>query len=258
LLSYSGAAPVEKFAIQVGDQAMGGNIARATLTTHAGVPIDGTGIKVGILSVSFNEQPTSATAGADYDAFNGYLPFDQATFGSAVTVIKEGSPGSDDEGRAMAELVHQVAPGAQIFFYAPTTLTDFAAGIDAMVQDGVNIIVDDLSNTEEPFFQVAGRCRRQLFHLSGQLRQCLLRGCLQTEDDDTSRCDRVRFGAGLFQRHDAADDHDNAAKHHRAAMGRAVFNCRWDAAGVVDGALPERQSDQIRHPGRGPGQRLCQ
>ena len=115
LLSYSGAAPVEKFAIQVGDQAMGGNIARATLTTHAGVPIDGTGIKVGILSVSFNEQPTSATAGADYDAFNGYLPFDQATFGSAVTVIKEGSPGSDDEGRAMAELVHQVAPGAQIF-----------------------------------------------------------------------------------------------------------------------------------------------
>ena len=41
-------------------------------------------------------------------------------------------------------------------FYAPTTLTDFAAGIDAMVQVGVNIIVDDLSNTEEPFFQVAG------------------------------------------------------------------------------------------------------
>ncbi len=158
LLSYPGAAPVEKFAIQVGDQAMGGNIARATLTTHAGAPIDGTGVKIGILSVSFNEQPRSATAGADYDAINGYLPYDRTTFGSAVTVIdnKDGTPGSDDEGRAMAELVHQVAPGAQIFFYAPTTLTDFAAGIDAMVQDGVNIVVDDLAYTEEPFFQVAG------------------------------------------------------------------------------------------------------
>ncbi len=149
-IGYVGAPSPESFAIVTGDVAMGANTVRATLTTHGGAPITGKGISVGILSGSFN-----ALGGADTDARNGFLPYNTATLGSAVTILKEGS--GEDEGRAMAELIHQVAPGAQLYFYAPDgSITDFGAGITALANAGCNIIVDDLDNTANPFFQVAG------------------------------------------------------------------------------------------------------
>ena len=149
-ISYVGAPSAESFAIVTGDDAMGAETARATLTTHNDVPITGAGVRVGILSVSFN-----ALGGADTDARNGFLPYSTASLGSAVTVLRDAN--SDDEGRAMAELIHQVAPGAQLYFYAPDgSLTGLAAGVNALVAAGCNIIVDDLSFVASPFFQVAG------------------------------------------------------------------------------------------------------
>ena len=127
----------------------------------------------------------------------------------------------------MAELVHQVAPGAQIFFYAPTTLTDFAAGIDAMVQDGVNIVVDDLAYTEEPFFQVAGPLDTAIqnaidagvnyFTSADNYGNAYYAAAFKPKTTTLPGVDRVRFGAGLFRRDHTANDHDNASKHHRAA-----------------------------------------
>ena len=107
--------------------------------------VDGSGIRIGILSDSFNLHGGEAA-----DIAAGLLPAD------GVTILKEGPFGSD-EGRAMAELIHEVAPGAQIDFYSAFwSETDFASGIRALAQAGCNIIVDDVTYLDEPFFQDGG------------------------------------------------------------------------------------------------------
>lgn len=103
--------------------------------------LDGSGIRIGILSDSFNLRGGYAT-----DAQRGDLPF-------GVQILKEGTSGND-EGRAMADIVHAVAPGAQIMFYTATSSEDdFANGILALKAAGCNIIVDDVTYLNEPFYQ---------------------------------------------------------------------------------------------------------
>ena len=104
--------------------------------------VTGAGIKIGILSDSFNVK-----GGMAGDIANGSLP-------TAVKILKDGPASGADEGRAMAELVHKVAPGAAIDFYSGFySAADMAAGIAALVRDGCNIIVDDITYLNEPFFQ---------------------------------------------------------------------------------------------------------
>src|SRR5262249_34058971 len=82
-----------------GEQTMRADVARATSA------VDGSGVTVGVLSDSFN-----CLGGAAADVASGDL--------SAVTVIQEFPDCSDrtDEGRAMLQLVHDVAPGASLAF----------------------------------------------------------------------------------------------------------------------------------------------
>ncbi len=108
--------------------------------------VTGAGLKIGIISDSYD-----VLGGAAADVAAGLLP------AGGVTVLEEGPDGSSDEGRAMAELVHQTAPGAQLYFYSGFySEADFAAGIAALQQAGCNIIVDDVTYPDEPMFQVAG------------------------------------------------------------------------------------------------------
>ena len=125
------------------DRAMRGDVARSTYG------VTGAGVKIGILSDSFNIR-----GGYALDVMSGALP-------TGVTVLKDGPSGSADEGRAMAELVHQVAPGAQLAFYtAFAGETDFAAGIRALAAAGCKVIVDDVTYLDEPFFQDGGAIQR--------------------------------------------------------------------------------------------------
>jgi len=104
--------------------------------------VSGAGIKIGILSDSFN-----LTGGYAADVANGSLS-------AGATVLKEGPAGSSDEGRAMAELIHKIAPNAQIDFYSAFYgEADFANGIAALTAAGCNVIVDDVTYLTEPFFQ---------------------------------------------------------------------------------------------------------
>src|SRR5215471_8611124 len=82
-----------------GDQAMRSNVARSKFG------VNGTGVKVGVLSNSFN-----CLGGAANDVANNDL--------SPVTVIQEisGCADTTDEGRAMLQIVHDVAPGASLLF----------------------------------------------------------------------------------------------------------------------------------------------
>ena len=126
---------------------------RVVATTPPGY--DGTGVRVGVISDSFN------VGGArNLPAFrNGDLP-------STVQVVKEGQAGltgpflqsiNNDEGRAMAELIHDVAPGASIAFAAAgATQATMAQSIRDLANPALgaaDIIVDDKGYFDEPFFQ---------------------------------------------------------------------------------------------------------
>ncbi len=121
------------------DQAVRGDVARATYG------VSGAGVRVGILSDSFNLH-----GGYAADVASGNLP-------AGVQVLEEGPAGGNDEGRAMADLVHKIAPGAQILFHTATGgEADFATGIKALAAAGANVIVDDVAYLDEPFFQDGG------------------------------------------------------------------------------------------------------
>jgi hypothetical protein len=113
---------------------------------------DGSGIRVGIISDSFN-----ALGGALADVELGELPGEQNPFDRElpVKVLSDLDPGAvvaTDEGRALAQIVHDVAPGAELLFH--TVLDDvegglfangqgFAKAVNALRSADVDIIFDD-------------------------------------------------------------------------------------------------------------------
>jgi Subtilase family/PKD-like domain len=97
----------------------------------------GAGVKVGVLSDGVDSLAT-LTASGD-------LP--------TVTVLP-GQAGSGNEGTAMLEIVHEVAPAAQLYFAtAFNSLESFASNILALRAAGCDIIVDDVSYFLESPFQ---------------------------------------------------------------------------------------------------------
>jgi Subtilase family/RTX calcium-binding nonapeptide repeat (4 copies) len=61
--------------------------------------------------------------------------------------------GAGDEGRAMMELIHDVAPGADFAFHTGASRVELAEGIRELTAAGSNVIVDDIGFSSEPFFQ---------------------------------------------------------------------------------------------------------
>ncbi len=116
-----------------GDVAHQANTAR---TTHG---VDGTGIGIGVLS---NGVRSLAARQA-----TGDLP-------ARVTVLagQEGREG--DEGTAMLEIVHDLAPGAELYFAtAFGGMASFAENIEALCEAGADVIVDDVYYFVEGPFQ---------------------------------------------------------------------------------------------------------
>src|SRR5688572_8996937 len=118
--------------------------------------VNGPNIRVGVLSDSYDCAPGPFVEGAPFtraaeDIANRDLPRD-------VRVLKDLSdvPSEDcsDEGRAMMQLIHDVAPGApQAFYTAFVSQEDFAAGIRALADVGSRVIVDDIIYFAEPMFE---------------------------------------------------------------------------------------------------------
>jgi hypothetical protein len=135
----------------------------------------GTGVTVGVLSDSFNcyeayaapgsGVPVSGYEGYAYNGFTADYPTDvsNGALPSGVSVLEEadcldyGAPTQtpfSDEGRAMLQIVHAVAPGAGLSFYtAENSEADFASGIGKLAAAGAKVIADDVGYFDEPFFQ---------------------------------------------------------------------------------------------------------
>jgi Ca2+-binding RTX toxin-like protein len=104
--------------------------------------LDGTGITIGIMSDSYDNLNGEAA-----DIASGDLP-------NNVNVLLDLGSGGIDEGRAMAQLVHDIVPSADLLFRtAFLGQADFANGIGQLVAAGADVITDDIFYFAEPFFQ---------------------------------------------------------------------------------------------------------
>ena len=139
---------VGSFEAPITDSSIGANGATAAQVQQAldesGLSVNGAGITVGVLSDSFND-----LGGAAADEADGALPP-----AADIDVIKDLASGGTDEGRAMMQIIHDIAPGADFAFCtAVDGEQDFANGILALAAAGCKVIVDDVSYPDEPFFQ---------------------------------------------------------------------------------------------------------
>jgi len=154
-----------------GDFAQRSDVVRANNPT-----LTGAGVTVGVLSDSFdcysvyaaNGVPASGNAGYASNGFTADYATDVSTgdLPSNVNVMEEPYMGSclnygaptqlpfGDEGRAILQVVHDVAPGAGLAFYtAINSEADFATGIGQLATAGATVIADDVTYFDEPFFQ---------------------------------------------------------------------------------------------------------
>ena len=119
-------------------------------TARSVYAVDGTGVTVGVLSDSYNHLGGAAT-----DVSNGELPGSANPCGrtNPVTVLADYT-GGEDEGRAMLQVVHDLAPGASLAFAtADNGLFDFADQIRQLRDSGAKVITDDVGYYAEPMFQ---------------------------------------------------------------------------------------------------------
>ena len=173
-----------------------GDFAQDTASVRSLESLNGSGVTVGVLSSSYDcysvyaadqgktfngvpdpppggttgYAPNTFTADAAADVTSGALP-------AGVNVLEEAgangvSPGCvttfgyplqlpyTDEGRAMLQIVHVVAPSAGLAFYtAVNSEADFANGILKLASAtssggaGAKVIADDVGYFDEPFFQ---------------------------------------------------------------------------------------------------------
>jgi hypothetical protein len=116
-----------------------GDLAQRAALARQKFGVNGAGIKIGVLS----------------DSVDGLAGEQRLNRLGPVTVLpgQSGVPGTG-EGTAMLEIVHRIAPGAQLYFAtAYDTPENFASNILALQQAGCNVIVDDVAYFDEPPFQ---------------------------------------------------------------------------------------------------------
>ena len=102
-----------------------GDYTHQAITARTTFGVNGSGLKIGVLSDSVDYLNSSQIAGL-------------------VTVLSGQSGTGEGEGTAMLEIVHDLAPGAQLFFATGSSSeASFANNIQQLQAAGCNIIVDD-------------------------------------------------------------------------------------------------------------------
>jgi hypothetical protein len=120
-----------------GDRAMRSDLGRKKYN------VTGKGARVGLISDSFD-----CLGGYENDVAAGELP-------EGVEVLRAGDcEDGTDEGRAMAQIVHDVAPDAILKFNSAGLSPEaMARSISELLRSGVDVIVDDVGFANEPWFQ---------------------------------------------------------------------------------------------------------
>ena len=128
-----------------------GEVALAADKAKVQFGVDGTGVTIGVLSDS-----VSRVGGGLADSYKtGDL-----SAANPVTVLNDAPPPGpgqappEDEGRAMLEEIHDIAPGSKLLFNTAVGGQGvFAKNIRDLATAGANVIVDDIVYPIEPAFQ---------------------------------------------------------------------------------------------------------
>jgi len=121
----------------VGSQSSQGDVTHRANLARGVFHVDGTGIKIGVLS-------------------NGVINLanSQALGDLGPVTVLPGQIGFGDEGTAMLEIIHDLAPGAQLYFATGDLgVESFAQNIRDLRAAGCDIILDDLIYFVESPFQ---------------------------------------------------------------------------------------------------------
>ena len=130
--------PAARATTNISNPSEGGDIAHRAAEARQSFFTDGTGIKVGVLSDSIDGLTNSQALGALPD----------------VTILPGQEGSGTGEGTAMLEIVHALAPGAQLYFAtALGSEPSFAQNIRGLQSAGCQIIIDDVSYFDESPFQ---------------------------------------------------------------------------------------------------------
>ena len=143
---------------------LGKATSQGVATVHAdklnAIGLTGQGMTIGILSDSFNKAPNSETTDhAAQDIKSGDLPGPGNPFSDTkpIVVVDEDPVAGTDEGRALLQIVYDIAPDAKLCFAtAFTGEVQFAANIlklaDPKGKCKADVIDDDVGYSQEPFF----------------------------------------------------------------------------------------------------------
>jgi subtilisin family serine protease len=129
--------PVDRAVVRAGSATTEGDAAaRADLVRAQG--LDGSGVVVGVISDGIDHLRDAQQSGDLPD----------------VAVPNGGCRrGNGDEGTALLEIVHDVAPGAQLLFAGPADSFEMVEAVECLFAAGADVIVDDLGFFGEPFFE---------------------------------------------------------------------------------------------------------
>ena len=113
-----------------------------------GLGLDGSGVRIGVISDGANNRNESQAAGE--------LPGRVVNFGICNT--READPAnclrssSCNEGTAILEIIHDMAPGAALAVAASGTSLEFVDRVHDLINFGADVIIDDIGYFGEPYF----------------------------------------------------------------------------------------------------------
>ena len=122
-----------------------GDFSQGSFDVRQAYGLSGEGYKIGVLSDSY------AINNPNHNDINtGDLPAN----GVEVLEDLEGAGHATDEGRAMLQIIHDIAPGAELAFKTGfISPGNFAMSIRDLADVDCDIIVDDITYVTEPFFK---------------------------------------------------------------------------------------------------------
>ncbi len=139
--SVTSVASEDKAVLNVGALTSQGYIAHGAKSVVTNLAINGSGVKVGVLSDSASAARVAALVAS-------------GDLGAGTTVLPGLGSSGADEGAAMMEIVQDLAPGAQLYFATGNGgQAAFANNILSLAAAGCSIIVDDLTYFAEAAFQ---------------------------------------------------------------------------------------------------------
>jgi hypothetical protein len=132
----------------VGDVTSRGDRSIQSDEVRSNLNVDGSGVKVCVISTSYNTSESAATTASE-DVESGDLPGPNNPTGYTTPVeVFDDSETSNDEGRAMLQIIHDIAPGATLGVHtAFPGLASFADAVDELAdpnQGDCDVIVDDI------------------------------------------------------------------------------------------------------------------